>query len=231
MGKGATKGPEPFLYFSRGPGMGFRLNPSSIFGRRNLEEPVFGKNWRFPPPISWKAVFITKTDKATWCDNVSTIDVEKTCGQLADAGLLAALAELRENHGADMASWEWSTAHPVVNRHIPGSFLPLIGEGLSIIRPSSGGNHTINRGQHVISSDNPFDNVHAAGFRAVYDLGNLDDSRYMISTGQSGNPFSQSYDNLATGWTEGDSIAIKTNRDEIGPTARLILRAEKTTTE
>jgi len=190
----------------------------------------FSQNWHFHP-LFMGNVLTNQTGQAVWCDDINTIGVSETCSQLVDASLELALKAIRETYENDLNAWKWSAAHPVVNRHIPGSFLPLLDETLSIVRPSSGGNHTINRGQHVISAERPFDNVHAAGFRAVYDLGNLNASRYMISTGQSGNPFSPSYDNLASGWAAGDSITIETDRDKITPVTRFILRAENPATE
>ncbi len=57
----------------------------------------------------------------------------------------------------------------------------------------------------------------------VYDLADLDASRYMISTGQSGNPFSEDFDHLATAWAEGGSIAITTNRESINASSRMVL--------
>jgi len=190
----------------------------------------FSGHWRFHP-LFMDNVLTNQSGQAVWCDDVNTSDAIESCSQLVDASLVLALKDLKEKYGKDMDTWTWAAAHPVVNRHIPGSFFPLLGEALSIIRPSSGGNHTINRGQHVISAERPFDNVHAAGFRAVYDLGNLNASRYMISTGQSGNPFSPSYDNLASGWAAGDSITIETDRNKITPVARFILRAQNSATE
>ena len=161
--------------------------------------------------------------KEVWCDNVTTLEVEESCADLVDEALTKAVADAKARFGDDMSTWRWDEAHPVVNRHIPGSFLPLLGEALTIARPSSGGNHTINRGQHSIGSSNPFDNIHAAGYRAVYDLADLDASRYMISTGQSGNPFSPDFDHLATEWADGGSIAIQTDRDAINAMARMEL--------
>ena len=182
----------------------------------------FASRWRFRP-VFMEQVLTGVEGKEVWCDNVTTLEVEESCADLVDEALTKAVADAKARFGDDMSTWRWDEAHPVVNRHIPGSFLPLLGEALTIARPSSGGNHTINRGQHSIGSSNPFDNIHAAGYRAVYDLADLDASRYMISTGQSGNPFSPDFDHLATEWADGGSIAIQTDRDAINAMARMEL--------
>jgi penicillin G amidase len=187
-------------------------------------EDQFSGNWRFHP-IFLEAVLTDQDGQSKWCDDVTTVPTAETCGAVIRQGLSIALEKLNERYGADISQWAWADAHPVVNRHIPGSFIPLLGDALTITRPSSGGNHTINRGQHQISSDNPFDNVHAAGFRAVYDLNNLNASRYMTSTGQSGNPYSPAYDAFASGWAEGGSILIETERDKISAMSQISLHA------
>lgn len=182
----------------------------------------FASRWRFHP-VFMEQVLTGVEGKEAWCDNTTTLDVAESCSDLVDEALTKALADSKERFGDNLNAWRWDEAHPVVNRHIPGSFLPLLGDVLTIARPSSGGNHTINRGQHSIGSSNPFDNIHAAGYRAVYDLADLDASRYMISTGQSGNPFSPDFDHLATNWAEGGSIIIETDRTSISSTSRMEL--------
>ena len=183
----------------------------------------FASRWRFHPVFMEQALTGVQ-GKDVWCDNVITEDMIETCAGLVDEALTLALADAETRFGEDMDAWRWDEAHPVVNRHIPGSFLPILGDALTIARPSSGGNHTINRGQHVIGSSDPFDNIHAAGYRVVYDLSDLDASRYMTSTGQSGNPFSPDFDHLATAWAEGGSIAIITNRESINASSQMNLQ-------
>ncbi|MCE7998078.1 MAG: penicillin acylase family protein [Rhodobiaceae bacterium] len=182
----------------------------------------FSSRWRFHP-VFMEQVLKGIEGKEGWCDNTTSMETSETCADLVDEALTKAIADAQERFGDDMDAWRWDEAHPVVNRHIPGSFLPLLGEALTIARPSSGGNHTINRGQHSIGSSNPFDNIHAAGYRAVYDLANLNASRYMISTGQSGNPFSPDFDHLATNWAEGGSITIETDRTSIDAKSQMSL--------
>ncbi len=182
----------------------------------------FSSRWRFHP-VFMEQVLTGVEGQEVWCNNTQTMDITETCPDLVDQALVKALTDAKTRFGEDMDAWRWDEAHPVVNRHIPGSFLPLVGNALTIARPSSGGNHTINRGQHSIGSSNPFDNIHAAGYRAVYDLADLDASRYMISTGQSGNPFSPDFDHLATIWADGGSISIKTDRASIEAVSRMNL--------
>lgn len=180
----------------------------------------FSGHWRLQP-IFLEQVLNDRHDQSAWCHKA---DEETSCDDIIQRSWDAALRDLEEQFGSDMAAWSWREAHQVTNRHIPGSFLPIIGDRLTISRPSDGGIDTINRGQHSFSASDPFANVHAAGFRAVYDFSDLERSRYMTSTGQSGNPFSPDYDHLVSTWAEGQFIEIPTDRTAFTPSAIMQLR-------
>jgi len=69
---------------------------------------------------------------------------------------------------------------------------------------ADGGNYTVNRGaSHVNNPERPFKDIHGPGFRAVYDLEDLRRSRFIIATGQSGNPASEHYKDLLVEWRDG----------------------------
>ena len=53
------------------------------------------------------------------------------------------------------------------------------------------------------SSDDPvYPHVHGASMRAIFDLANLDNSRFMLAGGQSGNPLSPHYRDLLPRWRD-----------------------------
>ena len=61
----------------------------------------------------------------------------------------------------------------------------------------------------------PYQNIHGAGFRAVYDFADLDRSVFVIATGQSGHILSRHYDDLAELWQAGEYISMSMNREDI----------------
>ena len=150
---------------------------------------------------------------AAWCDNIKTGSVE-SCPDIVGAALAAALDDLSGLYGGAPADWRWGDAHPVVNNHLPMGFIPGLRALFNIERPSAGGPYTVNRGQ-TGSGARPFANVHAAGYRAVFDFADLDNSRFVISTGQSGNPASLWYDTFASLWADGGHIPLTTDRQAI----------------
>ena len=54
-----------------------------------------------------------------------------------------------------------------------------------------------------------FRQVHGAGLRAVYDLADLDASRFVIATGQSGNPLSSHWGDFLELWQQGRMVGLK----------------------
>jgi penicillin amidase len=78
---------------------------------------------------------------------------------------------------------------------------------------------------HVFIRDEarPFANRHAPSLRAVYDLADLERSRFMHSTGQSGNVMSPWYSSFAERWARVEYVTIPTRRDAIAAAHRLVL--------
>jgi len=66
---------------------------------------------------------------------------------------------------------------------------------------------------------NPFNNVHGAGFRGVYDFSDLNRSQYIVSTGASGHPLSEYYANLSPLWRIGEYMPMSLERADFEPSA------------
>ena len=84
------------------------------------------------------------------------------------------------------------------------------------------GEYTVNRGGMRISDDiMPFSHVHGSGFRGVYDLADLDRSRFIIATGQSGHILSPHYRNMMWQWRDGGFVVLNKTREALAREARL----------
>jgi penicillin amidase len=81
---------------------------------------------------------------------------------------------------------------------------------------TDGGNHTVNRGGSNVRDDSaPFSHIHGAGYRAIYDMSDPENSRFMISTGQSGNPLSSHYGDLVEQWRDGRHFTISGSLEQV----------------
>jgi penicillin amidase len=148
------------------------------------------------------------TERQIWCDDVRTDPVE-TCAELAAAALDAALLDLARRFGDDPDGWRWGDAHVARLTHPVFADQPLLGRLFNIEVASGGDSATVDVG-HFNPRDQhrPFASTHAATYRAIYDLADLDASRFVIATGQSGSPLSRHYRDLTELWANGRSVPI-----------------------
>ncbi len=126
-----------------------------------------------------------------------------SCETRLEAALDAALAQLREAYGPQIAQWQWGRAHIA---HFPSPVLERIAVLRDLFRvavPTPGGYDTVNRGPSTIRDEaHPFDQRFGAGLRVVTDLAAPADSRMMTTPGQSGNPLSPHYADLLLRWRQ-----------------------------
>ena len=160
-----------------------------------------------------------------WCDDVTTA-ARETCAMLSGKALDLAAADLGKRFGAPQ-DWRWGRAHVAASDHRPLGFFPVIAKLFNVAPQTPGDSFSVNVGHYVIRDEaRPFANKHAASLRALYDLADLDRSRFMQSTGQSGNVFSPWYDSFAARWARVEYIQVPAARGRIAAahTLRLIPR-------
>jgi len=161
-------------------------------------------------------------DASRWCDDVRTAEPE-SCAVSAGRALDAAMAETVEAYGEDMDAWVWGEAHQALWDH-PFTGQPVIGGLFTVREPMGGDGSTVNVA-HFSFRTPGFDVFHAASYRAIYDLADLNRSRYMHAPGQSGHPLSRHYRDLAPLWAAGESFEIRDDwAPESAPEGARILR-------
>ena len=142
-----------------------------------------------------------------WCDDRNAPG-EQTCPQQVAAAFRDAVARLATDLGENPADWRWGDQHQARFSHPLLGRIPLLDRIGDVVVATDGGNFTVNRGT-ARPGRKPFDHVHGPGLRAVYDLSDLDNSRFMIGTGQSGHVLSPHYRDLAQPWADGATIALR----------------------
>lgn len=156
--------------------------------------------------------------QGNWCRNVKAApaDQPQTCAGLLSSSLDAALDDLGKRYGKNMAGWRWGEAHFALSEHRPfGKVVPLA-EVFNIRIPTPGDTYTVNVGRYNLGDEaQPFANRHAASLRALYDLSDLENSRFIHSTGQSGNVFSPLYSNYSQRWASVAYLPMRTDRQVV----------------
>jgi penicillin amidase len=181
---------------------------------------TFKRYWSVRPDVV-KAILTAHHD---WCDDVTTA-AKESCDDRIALALDRALADLKRRFGDDPAAWKWGDAHYADLRNSVLSFIPIVRSFADLRIAANGGNFTINKAAFSVRNDKaPFAQREGPGYRAIYDLSNLDNSRFMIATGQSGNLLSPYYGSFVHRWRDVKYIHIAGSRDEVKRHAIGILR-------
>lgn len=122
-----------------------------------------------------------------FCADVATGGATKSCADAITGAYADALSLLARLHGPDIDAWSWGTAHRAWFRHQIWTRIPLVGPALTTRTPTGGGDYTVSRGTFSGPDDDPFRHSHGAGLRVVYDLADLDNSRFVAALGPAGN--------------------------------------------
>ena len=184
----------------------------AIFGRRDFRAALNG---------------VLKRNDALWCDDKRTAAIE-TCDDIVNVAFDTALTDLAKRYGNDVTQWRWDTAHFARSEHRPFSNVPMLKNLFEIRTPTAGDTYTVMVGKVRLREPDPFANEFAASLRAVYDLSIPESTAATIifSTGQSGNPFSAHYRDLAQRWGSGGPGAyIDLAKPKVAGT--LVLRGAK----
>lgn len=138
-----------------------------------------------------------------WCDDRSTEQRFETCRSLAGEALDAAVTQLAQASGRDVAGLRWGDAHRAMAEHRPMSSVPGLRRLFELRIAYPGDTHTINVGSLSHRADAPYSTRHTATLRAIYDLAALEtNSSWVLSSGQAGNPFSDLYASMLPLWRD-----------------------------
>lgn len=128
--------------------------------------------------------------------------------QARDAAIGRALADtvhtLRAQFGDDSSKWQWGALHTAHFAHPLASVKPLdrVFDIAPVARP--GDSTTVNVGGSGRFSDDPanYNQRSVPSMRQIIDLSNFDNSRFVTTTGESGQPFSDHYSDLVPLWDQ-----------------------------
>lgn len=140
---------------------------------------------------------------AAWCDDRGTPAAE-SCPDQVNAAFTRALEELTDRLGPDPSRWRWGDVHQARAEHRPFSRVPPLNLLFETRTPTGGDTYTVNVSRVNLRADRTtgerYLNEHAASLRALYDLRDPLQSRFMHSSGQSGLPWSRHYRSFLEPW-------------------------------
>ena len=149
------------------------------------------------------ASWLLTPQSAAWCHG--------DCRPGLAQALHDSVEDLAKTYGANPAAWRWGEVHKAEFAHPLLGGLPIIGNLASRSVSVPGDNSTLFRGGNGILGE--FASLHGAGYRGIYDLADLDRSRFVVTPGQSGNFFSPHAWDMLKLWAAGTTIAIPASPD------------------
>ena len=145
-------------------------------------------------------VDLMSQDDNVWFDDTTTPQVESR-DDIVRRSLADAVSWLSEHYGDDPNKWEWGRLHTITFTH-----QPLGQSGIKLLErffnsrpiPARGGNFSVNAG--FFSFNRPFDVNGGTSQRLIVDLGDLENSLSIHTTGQSGHVFHRHREDFISMW-------------------------------
>jgi penicillin amidase len=133
---------------------------------------------------------------------------------LADT-LAKAAAECRERLGADPARWRWGALHHGFFEHALSNLAAPAAPRMDVGPLPKGGSGSTP--MHTGYRPSDFRITHGASVRLVMDVGEWDNSVCINAPGQSGDPRSPHYGDLAPGWAKGEYVPMLYSAARVEP--------------
>lgn len=154
---------------------------------------------------------VLERNDAWWCDDKRTAEAE-SCAARATVAFDAALDELAASFGDDPARWQWGAAHQARAEHRPLSNVRALARFFELRAPVGGDTYTLNVSRVSLRPDPSTGELyldeHGPSFRGLYDLADPRRSRAMISSGQSGLPWTAHYRDLLPRWVKVEDLPL-----------------------
>ncbi|RPJ28756.1 MAG: penicillin acylase family protein [Chloroflexi bacterium] len=177
----------------------------NAFGRHFLQN-TFNDNMPeeryFPEGGSrWNEILRHLDESSTWWDDKTTTDVRETREDMIRKSFEQGVAELEDMFGKDPAKWNWGEMHASIFRNgtLGESGIPpleaLFNRGPF---PTGGGASIVNATGWSVKDG--YETNWLPSMRMIVDLGNLNNSITVHTTGQSGHAYHPHYDDMSAIW-------------------------------
>ena len=158
--------------------------------------------------------FVTN-DSSVWWNDVNTRDIVESRNTIFENAFDKTVAELQAQLGSNIDTWEWGRVHVLEHKHPIGMKKPfnlLFNVGPF---PVPGGPEVINQMGFDLTGDGVYRVKYGPAMRIVLDFADVEGSKSILPTGQSGNVMSRYYYDQSNMYNTGKMRKQKMNRAEI----------------
>jgi penicillin amidase len=140
-----------------------------------------------------------------------------------DDALAQVIRELRSRFGPDPERWAWGRIRPMTFKHPLGAAPPL--DKVFNLGPFPWGGDTTTLSMCTSNVIDPLSGpIMVATLRMVVDVGAWDEARFVLQSGQSGNPLSPHYDDMLPLWQRGDALPLAWSEEKVAAATAHTLR-------
>ena len=160
----------------------------------------------------------SKNEMSPWWDNIATKNKKETRSQILNQSFKEAITALEKQLGSQI-NWSWKNVHTVEYQHPIGKvalFRNFFNVGTF---PIAGSNEVINNTFFSLVEDGQYKVTGGPSTRRIIDFSDIENSKSILPTGQSGNPMSKHYNDQAALYVAGKFRKMKLNKTEIISTA------------
>ncbi len=199
--------------------------PAAIFNAfwRHLLQNTFNDDMpekRYYPDggSRWNEVMLHLKDDPynTFWDDITTTDIIESRDDILNKSFADGVAELQDTFGKDMTQWNWGEMHAATFKN------GTLGEsGVFLIEdlfnrgpfPVGGGEAIVNATGWSVKDG--YETNWLPSMRMIVDLGNLDNSVTVHTTGESGHAYHKHYDDMSTLWANIQYYPMWWERDSV----------------
>ena len=170
---------------------------------------------------------------SAWFDNVNTKEIE-TRDDIIRKSLTDALDELETTISKDVTDWQWGSLHTVTIKHAFSGVSWILDEVINIgpYEISGDGTTIFNTEypfyesieKYPLFRHKPFECELGPSMRFIYDFAKPDEFYLILTTGQSGNIFSDHYKDQTELFLSGKYMKFKTDEKSIEAQQNTLLR-------
>ena len=166
---------------------------------------------------------LSANSNSIWWDNILTEEHVETKQEIVNISLSQAFGSLYEDLGEDIESWTWNRLHLLEHRHPIGQVESLRSFFNVGPFPVEGTREVINNLAFPYDSTRTFSVNSGPSTRRIIDFSDIENGLSILPTGQSGNPFSDHYEDQARMYNKGEYRKMMMNKEEIITTSKSLL--------
>ncbi|UCH43097.1 MAG: penicillin acylase family protein [Dehalococcoidales bacterium] len=165
----------------------------------------------------WATFMLMAEPDNIWWDDITTEEITETRDDILVRSFREGYNKTKDELGADRDRWQWGKLHTstFVSNPLGASGIGLIERLVNRGPFATAGTTDAVNATRWVAADNNLTVATLPSMRMIVDLGDLGSSLTVHTTGQSGHPYSQHYDDMIDPWRNSDYYPMLWARNQV----------------